>query len=297
MRKCGIIDMGSNTIRLSVYHVEDGNAQLLLGKKVMAGLASYVKKGTLTQPGIQMACATLESYQSLLKNLDIDEYYAFATASLRNIDNTEEAVAEIKKRTGICVDLISGEDEGRLSLKGALNCTNCNDGLLMDLGGGSTEIVPFKNRTATSLYSLHAGSLTLYKKCVENIFPTKLERHAIQDYYGELISEIYIPNTDIICGVGGSVRAIAKIMDYTQEREAGSNTFSYEELERLYKRLKNSDREAVDLMLRATPDRLHTIIPGMIAVRAVMRAADCQKVVVSRTGVREGYLYSRVLNR
>lgn len=299
MRKCGIIDMGSNTVRLSVYSVEDDNIQLLMNRKVMAGLASYVKKGCLTRPGIQMACVTLESYKTLLKNLDIDEYYAFATASLRNIDNTDEAVNEISTRTGVHVDVISGEDEGRLSLKGAIANTTCTDGLLIDLGGGSTEIVPFENREAVSLYSLHAGSLTLYKKFVENIFPTKQERRSIRECYEALIeeNEIIIPQVSAICGVGGSVRAIAKLLDYAEGREKASSSFTAEELDLLYKHIKGGGREANELILHATPDRLHTIIPGMIAVRVIMKKAACRKIIVSRTGVREGYLYSRVLGR
>ena len=300
MRKCGIIDIGSNTIRLSVYYIDEDEKkiQLLLNRKVMAGLASYVKDGCLTDSGVQIACATLGSYKNLLKNLEINEYYAFATASLRNINNTQGSVDAIQNQTGINIDVISGEEEGRLSLKGALCSVGCTDGMLIDLGGGSTEIVPFEKGTASSLHSLHAGSLTLYKKFVENIFPTKTERHCIRDYYDALICDenIPIPDVPVICGVGGSIRAAAKTLDCSKERREASNSFTLEELEQLYKEIKNCGRDAVDLILRAVPDRLHTILPGMIAIRVIMKRANCQKILVSRTGVREGYLYSQVLD-
>lgn len=299
MKKCAVIDIGSNTIRLSAYQYEGDNIQPLMNRKMMAGLASYVKDGDLTVEGLHITCRTLETYKTMLKNLDISDYYAFATASLRNIGNTDEVLNMIRAATGLDVAVISGEDEGKLSLRGAVESVEVSDGLLMDLGGGSTEIVPFKDKEAQKVYSLKAGSLNLYRKFVEDFLPTKEERGNITSYYESLIDDagIYIPKSDVICGVGGTCRAVAKLIDYLSGRPEGTCSFTDKELDELYKMLKKGDREAKDLLLKVAPDRVHTVIPGILAIRVIMKRAGAANVRVSRTGVREGYLFSRVLHK
>lgn len=298
MKKCAVIDIGSNTIRLCAYQYEGENIQDLLNRKKMAQLASYVKKGELSGEGIHTACLALESFKTILENIGIDDFHAFATASLRNITNTADVLSAIESETGIKVDVISGEEEGRLSLRGAVESVNVADGLLVDLGGGSTEIVPFTQKKARAVYSLKSGSLTLYRKFVGDFLPDKKECKSIDEYYRGLIREekIKIPESDIICGVGGSFRAIAKLIDHMSDRPEGTFEFTNEELEFLYKKLKCADRAAKDLLLQVVPDRIHTVIPAIIAIRVIMDEASCKKVRVSRTGVREGYMFAKVLN-
>lgn len=298
MEKCAVIDIGSNTIRLCAYQYEGENIQDILNRKKMTGLASYVKKGSLSNEGIFAACRVLSSFKTILENIGIDDCHAFATASLRNITNTDDVLDAIEKETGIKVDVISGQEEGRLSLRGAIESVSVSDGLLVDLGGGSTEIVPFTDKKAQAVYSLKSGSLTLYRKFVKDFLPDKKECRNISEYYTHLLcsEKIDIPKNDIICGVGGSFRAIARLSDHTLGRPEGTYEFTYEELADLYKMLKSADRAAKDLLLQTAPDRLHTVIPAIIAVKAIMDEAGAKKVKVSRTGVREGYMFAKVLN-
>ena len=79
---CGIVDLGSNTIRLSIYKYEDG-IKLLINKKTMAGLSGYVVGGELSPKGIKKACQVLNNYKNILSNFSIENSYIFATASLR----------------------------------------------------------------------------------------------------------------------------------------------------------------------------------------------------------------------
>ena len=110
----GIVDLGSNSIRLSIYEVQDGQPRLLINKKEMAGLAGYVSGGILEETGIERACAALESFHEILGHFGIKEMHAFATASLRNIENRSEAVAEIARRTGVrCRGWPCGPDRPR----------------------------------------------------------------------------------------------------------------------------------------------------------------------------------------
>ena len=165
MSKCAIADVGSNTMRLSIYQYDDTTFKLLLNRKEMAGLAGYVKEGALTPEGILVACRVLAGFRTLLSNFSIDEFHVFATASLRNISNTEEALDTIREVTGISVEVLTGADEAALSFQGALH-GSASSGLLADIGGGSTELVVYENGAITSGCSLPMGSLSLYSKNV-----------------------------------------------------------------------------------------------------------------------------------
>src|SRR5699024_8721157 len=133
----GIADVGSNTVRLSIYKCEGGEIRLLMNRKVMAGLAGYVRHGALTPEGIEVACQTLQGYRSLMDNLELPDLRVFATASLRNISNTEEAVGAVMAATGLRVGVLSGREEAELSFRGAIQNAGLYTGLLADLGGGS----------------------------------------------------------------------------------------------------------------------------------------------------------------
>ncbi|MBM6888238.1 phosphatase, partial [Pseudoflavonifractor phocaeensis] len=116
--KCGIVDVGSNTIRLSIYHWEGRNFKLLMNKKEMAGLAGYIKNGVLSDSGILVACRVLAGFKALLRNFDIDQIHVFGTASLRNIVNTEEALETIQAVTDLGVEVLTGAEEAAFSFQG-----------------------------------------------------------------------------------------------------------------------------------------------------------------------------------
>ena len=108
----GIVDLGSNTVRLSLYRVlPEGDYDLLFSKKEMAGLVNYISGGVLSQEGIHRACSILEKFRELLRHFGVENLYVFATAPLRNIRNSEEAVHTIRKKTGLDVVAVSAREE------------------------------------------------------------------------------------------------------------------------------------------------------------------------------------------
>lgn len=171
--KRALVDLGSNTVRLSVYNTDADAFHLLFSEKETAGLAGYISDGKMSQDGMQKACDILLNFSDILKNLEINEFSVFATASLRNITNTDEAVEYIKQHTGIEVDVIAGKTEAEYGCKGALKAVTQNVNAMFDIGGGSTEIVLLNNDVITSAKSFQVGSLTLFKENVSNLLPQK----------------------------------------------------------------------------------------------------------------------------
>ena len=293
----GIADVGSNTVRLSIYKCEGGEIRLLMNRKVMAGLAGYVRHGALTPEGIEVACQTLQGYRSLMDNLELPDLRVFATASLRNISNTEEAVGAVMAATGLRVDVLSGREEAELSFRGAIQNAGLYTGLLVDLGGGSTELVSYRNRAIQTACSLSVGSLSLFSKYVAKLHPTKEERRAIRRAVEEQLEQFVPqhPPARHICGVGGTVRAACKVANAMFDRPAGDRSLDRDELKEMLQRLKKPGRDELRLLLKTVPDRIHTIIPGLLALDTIAKAYGAQTITASACGVREGYLLARVL--
>lgn len=294
---CGVVDVGSNTIRLSIYRCEDETTQLLLHRKTMAGLASYVEEGIMSDDGIGVVCRVLKEYRQLLDNLRIKSMFVFATASLRNIANKREAVGAIRAETGIEIDVISGKEEAELSFCGAVRNMTHSSGLMLDLGGGSTELLWYENDRILSAYSMPVGSLNLFNRYVSEMHPNADEQDAIQNAVREQIrrNKIDIRPAAHICGVGGTVRAACKVANRLFKRQEDERVLTCEDLRQLLKRFKNMDRDTIRLLSKIVPERILTIVPGVLALDAVCQACGTQDITASVFGVREGFLYKRIL--
>lgn len=300
MATCGIIDVGSNTIRLSIYQCSETDFHLLLNKKVTAGLAGYVREGVLSPEGIQTAARTLAGFRAILDNLNISKRYAFATASLRNVSNTEEAIEQIHAVSGLPVTLITGEEEAQLSFQGAVWKTPVDSGLLTDIGGGSVELVRYEKGEILSGKSLPIGSLSLYTEFVSGILPTQPEIKAIHRRIRNELERAGIQKGEFCCthlrGVGGSVRAIGKLCRKQKGGES-RNLFSKQDLKALDHQLRQGDKKALSAILRTAPDRVHTLLPGLAILRTIMKWYGVEQLDVSNQGVREGFLLRYVMQQ
>lgn len=295
---CGIIDLGSNTIRLSIYETEKNSAKLLLNKKVVAGLSGYVTDGVMSAKGIAKACTVLQRYRGILSNFYIQNAHVFATASLRNISNTEQALGEIKKNTSFDVDVLSGEDEARLSFYGAVRAVDVPAGLLLDIGGGSTEFTAFRGREILRAGSIPAGCLNQFYRYVSALLPTassvrKIRNNVIAELMDAGFTEV--GRQKRICGVGGTIRATRKLYNDILELPPENAELEVAGVERLIRLFDEDQRAFYRPVLQLSPERIHTILPGMLILSTVAKSCDAEKITVSGNGVREGYLFERVL--
>ena len=296
--KYAAVDMGSNSMRLSVYDAqESGDFDLIFSEKRMAGLANYIEYGSLSRKGIEVACEILQSFQWILRHFNINDMHVFATASLRNIKNTEEAVKDIFTKTDIKVDVISGEEEAELGYYGAMASCDENLGAMFDIGGGSTEITSIKNGEIESAESVGIGSLNLFNKFVSKIWPDKAEMKQIKEYIVSELSNVNMPNekSECIGGIGGTARAVLKISNFYFDRPDSNRYIYLDELKEISGVLTARKGSARKLILKNCPDRVHTILPGIIIMNTLCKRICSDKIFISKYGVREGYLCRRLL--
>ncbi len=295
--KQAIIDIGSNSIRLTLYETDGQSFKILFREKIMAGLAGYVEDGKLSAEGIECACAGLLTFRGILQTLAIDRINVFATASLRNISNTEQALSVIRAATGYSVEVISGEDEALFGYAGAMQELHLTSGAFLDIGGASTEMVTFEDSKPVDFASFPIGSLSLYRRCVKKILPGNGSLMRLRQEISKTIdvSEGALASRPLLVGVGGTARAALKLARHYYGISDDCRSMTAEQLDGLCKFLCSGKKEASDLILRLEAERIHTLVPGLLILQHVFHLFHAEQFVVSKYGVREGYLCQRIL--
>ena len=296
--KQAIIDIGSNSMRLTLYELENSSFKILFKEKIMAGLAGYVEDGVLSADGIECAYNGLLDFKHTLESLDIQHTAVFATASLRNIRNTKEALTAIKAATEYEVEVISGEEEARYGYTGAMREVNIADGAFVDIGGASTEIAAFDNGKLVNVMSFHMGALSLYRQCVKKIMPGDHSRRCLQKAIETEIQRcktFHFDNRSPLVCVGGTARAVLAIAKKRYAMSDDCHCVSASQLEEICALLCRGGKTAADLILKLVPDRIHTIVPGIMILQNIVQRFDAEEIIVSKYGVREGYLCQKLL--
>ncbi|PKQ08354.1 MAG: exopolyphosphatase, partial [Alphaproteobacteria bacterium HGW-Alphaproteobacteria-12] len=139
----GIVDIGSNSVRLVVYASAERSAVLVFNEKVMAGLGrSLASTGRLNPRGVERALDALRRFMALREQIGVPRFVVVATAAVRDAEDGPDFLARAGEICGFAIELLSGVDEARLSAQGVLSGIPEADGLVGDLGGGSLELVP-----------------------------------------------------------------------------------------------------------------------------------------------------------
>ena len=296
----GIVDIGSNTVRLNVYRCEDEDIRVVFSKKDNLGLVFYIKSGKLTNIGIEKLITVLKKIKKDFDYLNIESYRFFSTASLRNIKNSTEVIQIIKDKVNIDIDLLSGEEEGELSFCGSISTIKKDNGILIDLGGGSVEIVLFKNKKIEEEYSIPVGSLKMYNDYVSDMIPNENECNLIKERIYSELAKIGVNNEEKIpfmCGVGGSIRAIGLILVDLNLLKKKAALIDVKLLKQLKNELNLNNKDTYNKILYVKPSRIHTLVPALLMLESITSYFGCEEIQISKFSVREGYLYKKILNR
>ena len=183
----GIIDIGSNTVRMAIYDISGDRIEFLMKKKHLVGLAAYLENNVMTKAGIDKVCEVLFEFRSFLEIFRIKSVVAFTTAALRNCRNSREAVDEIIRRTGIDIEIISGDREAEYDFIGATRNIEEKSGVLVDIGGASTELVSYSDGRIVNKISLPMGSLDFRTKYCSCVLPNEFEVSLMREKAAKLL--------------------------------------------------------------------------------------------------------------
>lgn len=284
-----ILDIGSNTIKMTVF---SENGEIVVRKSTPAGLISYVKNGILNQEGITLLANIISQYDGIARGAGTDTLYPFATASLRAASNCQEVIAEIEKRTSYKIDLVSGEEEASLSYYGVCKTLpeKQNAMILLDIGGGSCEIVAPQYSLAISL---PVGALATYTRFVKNILPTKEELAEIYRYTKTIAKEAGITKkSDDLCATGGSLRAFCRFHAHVFGKDFSTDApypITREEIVQLLTQVTDMSLDTKLTLIRLLPERTHTFATALAAILAILDILEKDSLTIVAGGAREGY--------
>lgn len=301
-----VVDIGSNTMKMNIYDVSENNGEtelsFVMTESSTLGLINYNSRKIMSEAGIGHLIDTLVKYKGLAENIGVggEHIFCLATASLRNIVNSAEVISAVKSRTGLDTSLISGENEALLGFDGLRYALgdSVRSGVMCDLGGGSTELLGFIDCLAVRAYSDKFGCLSLYRKFVEEVIPSKKEAKQISQYVSEHIDKIdWLGGYgDTLYLVGGTARSVAKLHSEMSGAESAVSgcTMTCDQFLDTIDYFTRTSKEKIEILIKVIPDRLHTIVPGMIALGQIVKRVQPKNVVISTGGLREGYLLGRI---
>lgn len=295
--KYAVVDIGSNTVRINLYIVdEDGLISSVMSKKTVAGLATYVEDGYMSKKGADKLVRILQDYNKISEAFASNKILIIATASLRNIENSQEILEYVQASIGLPIFLVSGPDEARYGLLGISSDYSINNAYIIDIGGGSTEVTLVKDQEILYSGSMDFGSLSLYKKFCQHVFPSKAEAKKMEGFVRGQLSGSNIPRIgqDLnMYGLGGTVRAAGNLSQELYDL-AQNNLITQDQVQHLKKSLLEEDRLAVRTLLQVVPERVHTIVPGLVILNELLKYTSCSEIQISTKGLREGVLLADI---
>lgn len=293
--KYAVVDTGSNTIRMSIYEYKNKILKEIFTEAIFANLAGHIVDNRLTTDGIDVCCEAILKHKKTAEKYDITNFCVFATAAIRNAENSEEIVASVMENTGVKMQILSGDEEGELSFLGARDDFSVQSGVMADVGGGSSEIIVFENGKKKDVKSVPLGSLKAYKMFVFGEIPTICETESIKKEIKKYLDEnknFKNKNSETLCLVGGGVRAarrLSKELLNREELDVSAVDFMLSEF------MKSAD--TMKILEKIVPERKQTITPALAIYSSIGEYFGAKKIQISDKGIKEGYVLKYLVHQ
>ncbi len=287
------IDIGSNTIEMLIARCSPNNVEKLEHQTTMVRLGEDVdEKGEISPDKFKMALGVVQKYQKLAKKRGAKAILAIATEALREARSSQAFIEAVKRETGIEVQLISGYAEATLDFFGATCSTSelSNVGVL-DVGGGSTEMVIGKDNSIVWLTSIPFGSGTIQDRYLPSDPPTRVEMEAARSYLARQLQMMHIqkPPTTLIV-TGSSASSLLKLAGTAFKLDEQNDRLAFEELALCEGLLCAFPSKEIAERYEQRIERARILPAGDLIIQAVMQYFHLKEIHVSSHGVREGAL-------
>lgn len=287
----GVIDIGSNSVRLVVYEGLTRSPTPIFNEKVLAGLGREVQStGLLAPEAVTQALLALKRFRALCDTLEVAHVFGIATAACRDAKNGAAFIAEAERLCRVRIDILSGRREAELAALGVISGIYRPEGLVADLGGGSLELVDVRGETLRRGLTLPLGGLALQdasRKSVKKAdkIVTRALRRLRTGAAGKGRS---------LYAVGGGWRALGRLhmaqTGYPLHVMHGYRIRAKEAIEfcQLVRRVNADTLSQIEVVSSA---RRPLLAYAALVLEHLVRKAKPEYVVFSALGVREGLLH------
>ncbi len=298
--KQAIFDLGSNTLKCFVYEKKENNLLVkIYSKIVFTKTWEKIQNSTISDAEVDFLINVVSDLKnkalSLYPNID---FHGFATECFRSMGNGREIIQKISKSTDVPIKIISGEQEAEYNFQGvkAFYKENLTEGLIVDMGGGSTEFVYFENGKMKFKKSLKFGALKLKDKFCPNQIPgfscLKKIKEEILTVVNKEVSRDYF-KSDIIF-VSGTFLVFAWILNGYKQLNLNNLTFEDKDIKHYLNMISSGKEEVIIEILREEKERKDVFGIALILAECINSIKTRGLLKICNWGLREGYLLSRI---
>jgi exopolyphosphatase/guanosine-5'-triphosphate,3'-diphosphate pyrophosphatase len=295
LARVGVIDVGSNSVRMVVFDGAARSPAYFFNEKVMCGLGREMgETGHLYPEGRKRALLAIKRFVNLARGMNIPPLTAVATAAIRSASDGPDFCSDVKRETGLDLYVIDGTEEARLSAQGVLLGWPQASGLVCDIGGSSMELAELKDGKVGARATSALGPLRL--KTLKG--GKEGRRIEIASVLGTLHAQI--PHQKRLFLVGGSWRAIARL-DMVRRGYALTVLHDYRMTPKSVRRtldwLHENDLEVLREKARLSSSRIALVPIAGEVLRRLMAEFKVAEIITSAYGIREGMLFEQMPDR
>ena len=297
--RLGVIDVGSNTVHLLVVDAHPGaSPDPYHSQRSTLRLMRFIDdSGAIVEEGVQGLISAINDAVATVKEIGVDDMIATATSAIREAANGEEVLSRIERATGLSLDVLSGEDEARITMLAVRRWLGWSAGeiLLFDIGGGSFEIAQGSDEYPDVQVSLPLGagrSTILYlpedPPSAGDI--SRLRAHA-RTQFTKVRNELFTgrPKPKRVVGTSKTIRSLARLIGGPPDPDTGDLApLHYAGLREWEPTLRDMPGSVREYLPGITPERGYQIMAGAVVLRTAMKVFGVQTLTISPWALREG---------
>ena len=294
-KRVAVIDVGTNSTRLLVADVVGGRVSPLERRSTVTRLGRGVDlSGHLAHEAIEDVCGAIGDYVGILEELGVETVDAIATSAVRDADNGSAFIAELRERFALSARVLDGEEEARATYLGATSeHTPTEPTLVIDIGGGSTELIVGAGEEISFHDSLQAGVVRHSERCIASDPPTASELEALAtDVRGLILGSvgagIEAEHGIAVAGTPTSLAAVEMELEPYDPSRVHGHVLTLPSIQRMLSQLASVPlAERVEIP-GLHPARAPTIVAGVVILVEAMRAFDLEAITVSEHDILYG---------
>lgn len=291
-----VIDVGSNSVRLLVARSLSPQAfEVIDEERFDARLGEGQDGGNLTAEGIERGVRALRIMSQIAASFSPTVTVAVGTEALRRAPNATEFIARVREESGTRIRVLTGYDEAFCGFLGVVNSTTLRDGRLLDIGGGSLELMRIEDRRLVDVQSAPLGAIYARERYLKSDPPTAREIRGLRKVVRQQLSAA-APHP-VLFGTGGAVRNLARIVRLRRAyplRRLHGIELSRRDVHRLASalaRVSSDERRKIAGVGANRADILHA---AAIVIDEVMEITGAASLHVSGQGLREGLVWQEL---
>src|SRR3954469_12556515 len=297
--RVGVVDIGTNSTRLLIADVDDGRVHVLDRESIVTRLGQGVDAtGELSTQATERVFATLADYRERLDRHETQRDVAVLTSAVRDASNGEQFLTEVRKRFRLDARVLPGEEEARLTFLGATAERDPGDPtpvVVIDIGGGSTELVEGRGRAMDFHVSTQAGVVRQTERHVDSDPPDPSELQAlaadVEQVFAQAVPDRVRTTVQRAIAVAGTATSLASIdlaLDPYDPTRVHGHVLPLGRIEELLARLAQMPLAERKQVTGLHPDRAATIVAGCILLVEALRTFGLEEVEVSEHDILRG---------